>query len=57
MSELERIVTEPIPLHVFEVENQDALHVIRSKLVTVLCQCKYIISGQCIYYDAWYCYI
>jgi len=45
MSELERIVTEPIPLHVFEVENQDALHVIRSKLVTVLCQCKYIISG------------
>lgn len=38
MSELERIVTEPIPLHVFEVENQDALHVIRSKLVTVLCQ-------------------
>ena len=43
MSELEKIVTEPIPMHLFEVENQDALHVIRSKLLTVLCQGQYII--------------
>lgn len=38
MKELQTLVSDPASLNLFEVENQDALYVLRSKLVTVLCQ-------------------